>query len=132
MAGITEQIKTDDWKNEKHVPVIECPDEVKADDTFFVTAGVGKEVAHPNTTEHHIRWVDLYFKPADGKLPFHVARVEFTAHGEAVSGPNEGPVYTQHTACACLRISKPGAFYATAYCNIHGLWESAKAITVVK
>ena len=26
----------------------------------------------------------------------------------------------------------PGLFYAAAYCNTHGLWESAKAITVVE
>ena len=57
-------IQEADWKKEKHVPVIECPDEVSKDEMFDVKAGLGKEIAHPNTTEHHIRWIELYFHPA--------------------------------------------------------------------
>jgi superoxide reductase len=45
--------------------VIDCPDNVKADEMFDVTVTLGKEIAHPNTTEHHIRWIQLYFKPDD-------------------------------------------------------------------
>ena len=52
--------QTADWKTEKHVPVIECPDTVKANEMFSVKATIGKEVAHPNTTAHHIAWVKLY------------------------------------------------------------------------
>ena len=55
MANIGEQYQTADWKSEKHIPVIECPDVVAADEMFKVTVSLGKEVAHPNTTEHHIR-----------------------------------------------------------------------------
>ena len=54
-------IQEADWKVEKHVPVIECPDSVKADEMFQVKVGLGKEIAHPNTTEHHIRWISLFF-----------------------------------------------------------------------
>jgi superoxide reductase len=43
------------WKKEKHMPVIESPDQVKGDEFFEVKASIGKEVAHPNATEHHIR-----------------------------------------------------------------------------
>jgi len=30
MAELSEHIKQADWKTEKHVPIIECPDGVKA------------------------------------------------------------------------------------------------------
>ena len=61
-------MKTDDWKKEKHVPVIDCQDKVKQGETLAVEISVGKEIAHPNTTEHHIRWIKLYFMPVDGKV----------------------------------------------------------------
>ena len=68
MAKIGELYQTADWKSEKHVPVIECPDAVAADETFEVKVSLGKEVAHPNTTEHHIRWIQLYFRPGGDKF----------------------------------------------------------------
>jgi desulfoferrodoxin (superoxide reductase-like protein) len=55
-----------------------------------------------------------------------VGHFEFSAHGEAVDGSNKGPVYTHHSVSASLKISRCGVLYATALCNIHGLWESAK------
>jgi len=130
MVRIGELYKQADWKAEKHVPVIECPDSVGKDQVFEVKVSVGKEIAHPNTTEHHIRWVKLYFMPEGGKAAFEVASLEFTAHGESAEGANQGPVYTQHQGSAYLKLQKPGALYATSYCNIHGLWENAKAIAV--
>ena len=51
-----------DWKTEKHAPVIDAPGTVKKGKVFRVTATVGKEVAHPNTTPHHIRFITLYFQ----------------------------------------------------------------------
>ena len=35
-----------------------------------------------------------------------------------------------HSATATLKIHQPGTLYATALCNIHGLWENSKAVTV--
>jgi superoxide reductase len=55
MKGLGELFQTADWKTEKHVPVIECADQVKAGEFFPVKVTLGKEIAHPNTTEHHIR-----------------------------------------------------------------------------
>jgi superoxide reductase len=130
MAKIGELYKSADWKSEKHVPVIECPDQVKANEMFDVTVTLGKEVAHPNTTEHHIRWIQLYFHPDGGKFPYQVGNFEFTAHGESVDGPDKGPVYTHHAVTASMKIAKPGVLYATSLCNIHGLWEYTKGVTV--
>ena len=130
MEALSKHIKTADWQSEKHVPVIECPESVAPDTFFDVTVTLGKATAHPNTTEHHIRWIALYFLPEGATVPFQVAQMEFCAHGESVQGANQGPVYTNHTATASLKLSGSGALQAVAYCNIHGLWESSQAITV--
>jgi superoxide reductase len=51
MKAFGELFQTADWKTEKHVPVIECQDRVKAGELFPVKVTLGKEIAHPNTTE---------------------------------------------------------------------------------
>lgn len=130
MKPFGELFHTADWKTEKHVPAIECPDKVKAGELFPVKVTLGKEVAHPNTTEHHIRWISIYFQPEGDKFTYEIGHFEFSAHGESVDGPNQGPVYTNHEVTASTKITKPGAIYATALCNIHGLWQSAKEISV--
>ena len=130
MKEFSKLFQTADWKTEKHVPIIDCADEVKAGDLFVATVSVGKEIAHPNTTEHHIRWITVYFQPEGGKFPYEVGRFEFSAHGESAEGPNKGPVYTNHEVALTLKISKPGVMFATAFCNIHGLWQSEKEIKV--
>jgi superoxide reductase len=125
---IGEVVQSADWKAEKHVPVIEGPDAVKADEMFEVKVTIGKEIAHPNTTEHHIRFISVFFKPDDDKFLYEVAHCEFSAHGECVAGPNKGPVYTHHGTTVTMKINKPGTLLATAYCNIHGAWENSKTI----
>jgi superoxide reductase len=130
MSKVGELYQTADWKAEKHVPVIECPDEVAADSMFDVNLTLGKEVAHPNTTEHHIRWIQLFFKPDGAKFAYQIGNYEFTAHGESVEGPNMGPVYTHHSVVARLKIQKSGELFATSLCNIHGLWENSKVVKV--
>jgi superoxide reductase len=124
-------IQTADWKSEKHVPAIEAPEEVKANELFDVMVSVGKDIAHPNTTEHHIRWISLYFYAEGDKFVHEVGTFEFSAHGESVEGANKGPVYTNHSIIAQLRIAKSGVLHAISYCNIHGLWQSSKTIKVV-
>jgi superoxide reductase len=125
---IGELYQSADWKVEKHVPVIECPDEVSTDEMFEVKVSLGKEITHPNTTEHHIRWIQLFFKPEGDKFSYQIGNFEFTAHGESVDGPNTGPIYTHHSVTAGINITKPGTIIATSLCNIHGLWEDTKEI----
>ena len=130
MAKLGERLQTADWKSEKHVPVIECPSSVKSDENFDVSVTLGKEINHPNTTEHHISWISLYFKPSNGKNVIVVGNYEFSAHGQSTEGPNEGPVYTHHGVTTTMKTKQAGVLHAVAYCNIHGLWESTKEITV--
>jgi superoxide reductase len=130
MKKLSDHVQSADWKSEKHVPVIECPDQVQKDEAFDVKVSLGKEIAHPNTTEHHIRWIKLFYYPEGEKFAFDVGAFEFNAHGESTEGANQGPVYTNHQVTASMKISKPGVLHALAYCNIHGLWESSKEVKV--
>jgi superoxide reductase len=131
-AGVGELYQSADWQGEKHVPVIECPTEFKADEATTITVTVGKAIPHPNTTTHHIRWIRLYFIPKDSTIPYEVGSFEFGAHGESILGADTSTLYTEPKVTVDFRTSVPGVFYATADCNIHGLWESMKPITVVK
>ena len=130
MGKIGELFKTADWKSEKHVPVIDCPDEAGSGDLFEIKISLGKEVSHPNTTAHHIRWIQLYFLPEGGSAPYQVGNFEFTAHGESTEGADKGPVYTHHAVTAFMKTEKSGTLIATSLCNIHGLWESQKEIKI--
>ena len=131
MASVSDRMQQADWKKEKHAPVIECPDEVKSGEVFQVKVSLGKEIAHPNTTEHHISYITVYFDPDGEKFTHQVGHFEFSAHGESTAGPNQGPVYTQHEVTLSLKTTVSGTLHAVALCNIHGLWESSKAIKVV-
>ena len=127
---IAEKIKTADWKAEKHVPVIECKEKVQKDELINVKLTVGKEISHPNTTEHHIRWIRAYFVPEGGAFAIDLGSFEFNAHGEGGAGPNKGPVYTHSEAGFSFKTSQSGTINAVSYCNLHGLWESSKKILV--
>ncbi|MCK5628683.1 class II SORL domain-containing protein [Candidatus Bathyarchaeota archaeon] len=128
MTKIGDLIKEADWKTEKHVPVIECQDAVKADERIEVRVGIGKEIAHPNTTEHHIMWISLFFYPEGEKFPIHIGRCEFYAHGASVLGPNTSSIYTLHEVATWFKTGKPGTIVALSLCNIHGLWQSSKDV----
>jgi len=125
-------IREADWKKEKHAPVIEAPETVAVGEPFQVTVSIGKEIPHPNTTEHHIRWIDVYFKPEGDNFTYHVGHFEFTAHGESVKGANEGPVHTHPLATFSMQVQGPGDLVALSLCNIHGLWENAHALKIAE
>lgn len=129
MSGLGEVIKSADWKAEKHVPVIEVPDSIQMGQEFNVKVSLGKGIPHPNTTEHHIAWISLFFLPEGSAVPFQVGHMEFTAHGESVQGPNQGPLYTSPSAVMTIKTNTPGTLQALAFCNIHGLWQSSTPVT---
>jgi superoxide reductase len=123
--------QTADWRSEKHAPVIEAPDRVETGQPFSVTVSVGKEIPHPNTTEHHIAWIEVYFLPEGSKFPQQLGRFEFAAHGEGAQGPNTGAAHTEPIASFTMKTESSGTIYAVSFCNIHGLWESEKRIEAV-
>ncbi|MDD4955468.1 MAG: class II SORL domain-containing protein [Candidatus Omnitrophica bacterium] len=130
MAEFKELFQSADWKAEKHVPVIDAPQSVKKGEIVRVMVSVGKEIAHPNKTEHHIRWITVFFHPKDEKFPYQIARAEFSAHGESAQGPDTSTVYTHHEAVVNFKTDKPGVILASSYCNIHGLWQNSKELKV--
>jgi superoxide reductase len=123
MSTIGNTIQSADWKKEKHSPVIHVPAEIKAGEAFKVAFGVGDEIPHPNTLEHHISYATLFFLAEGAKFPVQLAHVEFSAHGE-------GDLFTEPFAKVKVKLNKSGKFIAVSYCNIHGLWESELDVVV--
>jgi len=102
-----ELIKTGSQEGkEKHVPVIELLDEGK---TVKIT--VGKEVPHPNTVEHHIKWIALF--GVKNGVAVHIATFDL------------GPTYGVPTVTAHVNTEGLSELIAVEYCNIHGLWEGS-------
>lgn len=130
MADLSDLLQSADWKQEKHVPVIEAADKAKKGDLIEVSLTVGKEIPHPNTTEHHIRWIGVYFLADGEKFPYQLAKCEFDAHGESTQGPNTSTIFTHPRFSFSFKTEKSGVILATSYCNIHGLWKNSKEIKV--
>lgn len=118
---IGDYIQSGDWKGEKHVPVIKAPATAKAGETVRVELNVGEEIPHPNTLEHYIAWIKLYFKPAASKILVELGELDFRRPGELAAAP-KGVVE--------VALKASGTLIAVSYCNIHGLWESSSEITV--
>lgn len=95
----------------KHAPVIEAPATVKGGETFAVTVTVG-EIVHPMGAAHYIEGIELFA----GNEP--AGRITF-APGLSL------PQATFH-----LRVEKGVTLVARQYCNLHGLWESRREVTV--
>jgi len=125
MKDFKELLQSADWKSEKHVPVIKLSEKVEKDKSIKISVCVGKEIPHPNTTAHHICWIDLYFNPKDEKFPYQIGKLQFAAHGASVQGGDTSTVYTQPEGCLTFKTSKSGTIYAMSYCNIHGLWANS-------
>lgn len=122
MKPLSELFQSADWKQEKHVPVIELPEKAKKGENLKVTVSVGKQIEHPNTTEHHIAWIEVYFHPEGEKFAYQIGKFTFTSHGSSVKGVDTSTVYTHPEVRCSFKTEKDGAVYAMSYCNIHGLW----------
>lgn len=124
MVNLDDLYQSADWKSEKHVPVLAIKGEVKKGEWIKIKAQVGKEIGHPNTTAHHIRWIKLFFKPKDDKFPYEIGQMNFNAHGASTEGPDTSSIYTFHKAFFVFKTDKPGVLIAESFCNIHGLWKN--------
>ncbi|MFA6079040.1 MAG: class II SORL domain-containing protein [Candidatus Omnitrophota bacterium] len=130
MAGLNGLFQSADWKTEKHVPVIEMSDAVKKGELASITVTVGKEIPHPNKAEHHISWIAVFFQPDGDKYPYQIGKTEFSAHGESAKGADTSTVYAHPKVTINFKAEVPGTIYAASYCNIHGLWESSKKVSI--
>jgi superoxide reductase len=102
---------------EKHVPVIKAPEKVKAGKEFEVVINIGENVPHPNTVEHHIKWIQV-FAEVEGRSynPVHVATFDM------------GPTYAEPKVKFIMKLEKSANLIALEYCNLHGVWESSVRI----
>ncbi len=97
---------------EKHIPNIEF---VKSHDSQVknvIKVTVGKNVKHPNTYEHSIKWIDLYLLTNDNSIKY-IGRQLFE------------PLISNPIAKFNVEndmISDVKEFIAISYCNLHGLW----------
>ena len=120
--SLIELNKPDDWNNltgmaKKHVPIIEAPSEVKANEIFEVKIKVGgiDGVEHPNTLSHWINWVVLY---ADERL---ISRTEFGAE------LSNGYVITINVI-----LNESTTLRVQEFCNLHGVWVGKEKKVIVK
>ncbi len=123
MTTLNGLYQSGDWKGEKHVPVIHAPESVKAGEEVEVKVLVGEEIAHPNTFEHYISWIKVYFQPEGAKFPIEIGTYDFAAHGES-------ELFTSAFATTRFTATKSGTILASSYCNIHGLWENSQELKV--
>jgi superoxide reductase len=120
--SLTELNIPKDWMNlpdmaKKHVPVIEAPKKVKADEPFIVKVKVGgiDGVEHPNTLSHWINWVALY---AGKRL---ISRVEFGAE-----------LSDKYKLTFKVTLKETASLRAQEFCNLHGVWEGKAAKVIVE
>ncbi|MDP2157998.1 MAG: class II SORL domain-containing protein [Nitrospirota bacterium] len=100
----------------KHMPVIGCPDTVKAGEPFQVKIKIG-EIPHVMEEGHFIQWLEVKF----GESLY--ARVELTP---ALSLPD-----IMVTLVKGAKHNK-GTLRVIERCNLHGAWEATKEITITE
>jgi len=122
MAELKELLQKGEWKAEKHVPAIEI--KKHEGNVVEVEAVVGKEIQHPNKTEHHIEYIKLMFLPEGEKFPYVLGEYHFSAHGSSVQGPDTSTIYCEPHVIVKFKTEKKGTIIGESYCNIHGLWTS--------
>ncbi len=95
---------------EKHTPFIGAPDKVSPDEPFEVAIVVGKEVPHPNTVEHHIKWIQVFIKEESRAFnPIHVATFDL------------GPAYGEPRVRFKMKLKRSSTLHVIEYCNLHGI-----------
>lgn len=111
-----------DWKNlsdmaKKHVPVIEAPMKVKANEPFRVKVKIGgiDQIEHPNTLSHWINWVAVF---AGERL---ISRVEFGAE-----------LSDKYEITLNITLKETATLRAQEFCNLHGVWEGKAAKVMVE
>ncbi|MBD3427114.1 MAG: hypothetical protein GF409_07800 [Candidatus Omnitrophica bacterium] len=99
----------------KHLPVIDFPEKVKKDEPFRVNITIGgiDGVDHPNEPGHFIEWVELYSGDT------FLGRSQFCGGASFPRATFEVKLDHAH-----------GPLKVWCKCNLHGLWEITKDISV--
>ena len=119
MKVYTEKDEIESVLMEKHVPIIKAPEKVKAGEEFEIIINVGEKVPHPNTVEHHIKWIQVFAEVEERAYnPVHIATFDF------------GPTFAEPKVKFKMKLDKSANLIALEYCNLHGLWENSVRIEV--
>jgi superoxide reductase len=92
---------------QKHVPKVDVPSGIKANEWFDIKVRVGFMKEHPSTPEHWITKIQLL---VDGQ------KVAKEKHYIGGMSPSE--------AVFRIRLKKSGRLEAIEHCNLHGTWIS--------
>jgi superoxide reductase len=96
----------------KHWPRIECPDTVEANKPFDVTVNIGVGLDHPSELAHYIEWIGLARGNCD------ISRIYLQ------------PKNSYPRATFRIALERSTTLVAREFCNLHGIWENKKEITV--
>ena len=115
LCGVNKPKKKDNLTDleKKHMPIINAPERVNKDEPFEIEIDVGKLLTHPNEPAHFIEWIELYCGDT------FLARAHYSG----------GASYAQ--ASFKVKLSHAhGPLRVWGKCNLHGLWENTKEISV--
>jgi superoxide reductase len=98
----------------KHWPRIECPDTVEANKPFDVTVNIGVGIDHPSELAHFIEWVSL--GRTDGNIEMSRGVLQ--------------PKFSMPRVTFKVALDKSTVLVARESCNLHGIWENKKQVTV--
>lgn len=102
---------------QRHVPIIEAPERVKAGKSFEVKIRVG-EKPHPYTFPHHIFSI-LVFVEVENRPPLLILRYD------------PFPPLVEPRFTFFLSLDTTSVLHVVASCNVHGVWEGEKRIEVI-
>lgn len=128
---IDDIFRKSDGSPESHIPIIDVSENPRKGQSIRITVSVGRKAPHPNSIEHHIRWIDLFFLPIDDKCLFQIGRFYFTSFEEMERRCGGGTVHFPCEVTCTIRTETSGTIYASSYCNIHGLRESSRKLLLV-
>ncbi|MCF6148169.1 MAG: desulfoferrodoxin [Candidatus Kuenenia sp.] len=98
-------------KEKGHVPYVQLPGTVKAGEPFDLDIQIGHSL-HPMTPTHYIQWIEIYLGIE------LVSRIELS------------PLCPQAKVTIPVSMSKSSTLRVMTRCNLHGIWESIKEVTV--
>ncbi|MDD2420017.1 MAG: desulfoferrodoxin family protein [Bacteroidales bacterium] len=103
---------------DKHSPVVICDGQANYNQPFTVKVRIGKTVKHPNSQEHHFRYIQLW------NLETLVGEVKLKREDYG-----DDPVHIEVPFSITPKVSL--RLTALAYCNKHGLWKSEEIFVKV-
>ena len=124
--NVSEHIEVDERRTRELAPVIECADMVKAGEWYVVKVTVPDALTNPGIPGDRLRWISLYFQPDGEKVPSHVSLFDFTSEAGAAPVPVRKP----RDATTSLRGTEPGTLFAVVHCQVRGILQTSKHITV--